>query len=173
MSAMLGVIFRNYSIQKLQKNTAKIVDCLDRLDEEQIWRRFGDEQNSIANLVLHLAGNVRQWIGSGVTGQADIRDRDAEFAAKEGWNKEQLKDKLTQAVEEACAQIQFVTDQDLPKEIHVQVYDMTKLEAIYHVVEHFSGHTFQIIFATKALTGKNLGFYKHLSEGGPAPDTKA
>jgi hypothetical protein len=40
----------------------------------------------------------------------------------------------------------------------VQGYDVTKLEAIFHVVEHFSGHTFQIIFATKMLTGEDMGF---------------
>jgi hypothetical protein len=45
----------------------------------------------------------------------------------------------------------------------VQGYDKSILEAIYHVVEHFSLHTGQIIYATKLLRKEDLGFYKHLN----------
>jgi hypothetical protein len=50
----------------------------------------------------------------------------------------------------------------LAESVTIQGYDVTVLQAVYHVVEHFSGHTGQIIFATKLLTGKDLGFHKHL-----------
>jgi hypothetical protein len=64
---------------------------------------------------------------------------------------------------EAVAVICAVTPERLMESYQPQNYRVTILEGIYHVVEHFAGHTGQIIFATKLLTGQDLGFYKHLS----------
>jgi uncharacterized damage-inducible protein DinB len=113
--------------------------------------------------VLHLSGNVRQWIVSGVGGRPDIRQRDAEFAARGGGGAE-LVVRLEEAVEEAAGVLARLTPERLSERIVVQHYDVTVLEAIYHVVEHFSGHTGQIIFATKMLTATDLGFYRHLRD---------
>jgi hypothetical protein len=55
-----------------------------------------------------------------------------------------------------------VTPAQLSEPLKIQGYDVNVLQAIYHVVEHFSGHTGQIIFATKFLTGEDMGFYRHL-----------
>ena len=112
--------------------------------------------------MLHLCGNVRQWIVSGVGGQPDTRDRDAEFLARGGVSVAELAPRLRQTVEEAVAVVSAVPAQRLTERIVVQKYPVTVLEAIYHVVEHFSMHTGQIIFATKMLTGLDLGFYRQL-----------
>jgi uncharacterized damage-inducible protein DinB len=157
-------IFVQFSADKLTQLSTRIIDCLARLSPEQIWMRGGDHENAIGNLVLHLCGNVRQWIGSGVGGQADVRMRDAEFAARGGLEAAELRERLTAVVAGAAEIIRTLPAGRLTERIRVQGYDVSVLEAIYHVVEHFSGHTGQIIFATKLLTGDDLGFYRHISQ---------
>jgi hypothetical protein len=123
----------------------------------------------VGNLLLHLNGNVRQWILHGIGGQADVRDRDAEFAAQGGSGANDLLARLRDTVEEAIALIRALPARRLLERTSTQGYDCTVLGAIYHVVEHFAGHTFQIIYATKFATGEDLGFYAHLS-GSKPPD---
>ena len=156
-------IFLTHSSEKLKQYTDRIFVCLDQLTPEQIWARGSENENAVGNLVLHLAGNVRQWIGSGVAGRENIRDRDAEFAARGQADAKELRVLLQSTIDDAVAVIQKLTAKQLSEMIRVQVYDMTVLEAVYHVVEHFSQHTGQIIFATKLFTGTDLGFYRHLS----------
>ena len=169
----LDRLFLDCSVSQLRKYTERIAVCLGKLDAGQIWMRGGERENAAGNLVLHLCGNVRQWIVSSVGAQPDQRDRDAEFAARGGASADELIAKLRATVEEACAVIGRVTPERLAERIAVQGYDVTVLEAIYHVVEHFSHHTGQIIFMTKALTSEDLGFYRHLSgRGAAAPGEK-
>ena len=133
------------------------------LTEEQIWARGNANENAIGNLVLHLSGNVRQWIVAGVGHMPDVRERDEEFAATGGVAVPELMARLRGAVEEAANTIRPLTSSQLAERLSIQKYDVTVLEAVYHVVEHFSMHTGQILFATKMLTGTDLGFYKHLN----------
>ena len=160
----LHTVFLDYSAATLRQMAGRIGTCLGGLAEEQIWARGSENENAIGNLVLHLSGNVRQWIVSGVGGRPDKRQRDAEFAARGGGSGAELAARLKETVEEACGVLAEVTQERLSERIVVQHYDQTVLEAIYHVVEHFSGHTGQIIFATKIMTGTDLGFYGHLRE---------
>ncbi|MGA2599132.1 MAG: DUF1572 family protein [Bryobacteraceae bacterium] len=161
---MIEQAFLKFSAENLEQLRARIHDCVGRLDNEKIWMRHGDEDNSIGNLVLHLSGNVRQWIGCGVAGSPDIRDRDSEFAARGGLEKASLLSKLDQSVDPAIETIKTLPTSRLLDPLTIQNYDVTVMEAIYHVVEHFAQHTAQIIFATKLLTGADLGYYRHLSK---------
>ncbi len=154
--------FGEFSAAKLEELTHRIDTCLVMLDDQQIWSRGGGNENAIGNLVLHLCGNVRQWIVSGVGGAADVRQRDGEFAAHGGLTAAELAARLHATVDEATQVIRSRTPERLSRRFAVQGYDVSELEAIYHVVEHFSMHTGQVLFATKILTGKDLGFYRHL-----------
>jgi len=160
------LIFLDCSVRRLNQLAARIDDCLGRLDDGQVWFRGGENQNAVGNLVLHLAGNVRQWIVSGVGGAADVRERDGEFGARGGAGVEELRARLGATVREAGAVIAGIAPARLAEKIRIQGYDVTVLEAIYHVVEHFAQHTGQIVFATKAATGEDLGYYAHLSKAG-------
>ena len=162
MAETLDRIFLDNSVRKLRQLTERIETCLWKLSADQIWARGSENENAVGNLVLHLSGNVRQWIVSGVGGAADVRERDAEFNARGGASKEDLMARLRSAVEDATAALGKVTAERLAERITVQKYDVPVLEAIAHVVEHFSMHTGQIIFATKVLTSEDLGFYRHL-----------
>ena len=159
--------FLTFSAEKLTQLMGRIDSCVQKLTPEQIWMRADANQNAVGNLLLHLNGNVRQWILHGVGGQPDLRDRDAEFAAEDGPGAKELLARLRSTVEEAVALLQKLPAGRLLEHTQNQGYDCTVLAAIYHVVEHFAGHTFQIIFATKLSTGEDLGFYAHLSGARP------
>jgi uncharacterized damage-inducible protein DinB len=155
-------VFLEFSGDKLRQLTARIESCVTKLSPDQVWARQGSNQNAVGNLLLHLAGNVRQWIVCAVGGAPDERDRDSEFSALAGISGPKLLDRLRTTVEEAIKVISGLPPKRLSERVSVQGYDVTVLEAVYHVVEHFSQHTGQIIFATKLLTGEGLDFYRHL-----------
>lgn len=161
---MQGAIVRKFASEKLAQYTGRIQVCLGKLTAEQIWARHSKNENAVGNLVLHLCGNVRQWIGTGVAGLPDVRRRDDEFAAHGGLEAAALGALLESITREAVAQIEAVSDARLEEGVQIQNYNVTRLEAILHVLAHFGEHTGQIIFATKLLTGDDLGFYAHLKK---------
>jgi len=162
MDQALDRIFVDFSRKKLLQLAGRIEDCLGRLNTEQIWARGGEHENAVGNLVLHLCGNVRQWIISAVGSKPDIRVRDREFAARGDASAAELAERLKSTVDEAAAVIHSVSAERLAEHVSVQNYDVTVLEVIAHVVEHFSQHTGQIMFVTKMLSGEDLGYYRHL-----------
>ena len=171
MEQTAEAIFLRFAVENLRQHTSRIGECLGKLDQKQVWERSDDNQNAIANLVLHLSGNVRQWIVSGIGGKPDIRVRDREFSARGDVEPRELRDRLEATVEDAASVLKDVTSARLLERVTIQNYDLTVLEAIFHVVEHFAGHTGQIIFATKMLTSQDLGFYEHLQAAAHAEKT--
>lgn len=163
MADTVESLFLSYSSNKLTQNCGWIETCIDKLTADQIWFRGGENANSVGNLVLHLCGNVRQWIGHGVAAKPDIRMRDREFAARGGVNGEELKERLRATVHDAVAVLAALPASRLVERATLQNYEVSVLEAIYQVVAHFGQHTGQIILITKALTGEDLGFYAYLN----------
>ncbi len=157
--------FVDFSADKLLELMGRIETCAAKLTTEQIWRRHSENENAVGNLLMHLNGNVRQWILHGLGGAADRRDRDAEFAARGGAEAKQMLAELRATVNEAAEAIRALPSARLLERGRTQGYERSGLGAIYHVVEHFAGHTFQIILLTKMFTGEDLGFYAHLSGG--------
>ena len=167
MNYSLEAEFLRFSSEKLQQLAGRILDCLDRLSEEQIWWRPAPVQNAVGNLVLHLCGNVRQWIGHGVAGWPDVRRRNEEFTASGGISRQELAAKLKETVQAAVQVLQELPGERLRERTVIQGYEVSLLEAIYHVVEHFAQHTGQILYVTKLLTGQDLGYYRHLNPSDP------
>jgi uncharacterized damage-inducible protein DinB len=139
---------------------AKIRLCLDVLPAEALWRRSDERSNSVGNLLLHLAGNVRQWIISSVGGARDTRSRSSEFAAREGHDVETLWRALRATLDEADAVIAAQSSASLLERRTIQGRDVSVLEAVYHVAEHFALHTGQIILLTKAYAPGRIQFYE-------------
>ncbi len=158
--------FLKFSADKLDQFAGRIEVCLDKLNEDQVWMRGNENQNAIGNLVLHLCGNMRQWITAKIGGIPDERARDAEFAARGGMTVPELAAHMRREVDQAVAVVRTLPPPRLAERITVQNFDVSVLESIYHVVEHFAMHTGQIMFATKLHTGEDLGFYKHLNKPG-------
>jgi hypothetical protein len=137
----------------------KLTRTLAALTDADIWWRANDASNSIGNLLLHLRGNVTQWIIGGVGGREYRRARAAEFAARAGAPATALLEDLGITVQDACGIIAAQTAESLLERRQIQGYDVTVLEAIYHVVEHFSMHTGQVIVLAKARAGLDLGLW--------------
>jgi uncharacterized damage-inducible protein DinB len=137
----------------------KIQRCLDVLPPEAIWRRDDPSENSVGNLLLHLSGNVRQWIVSGVGGAPDARQRSAEFDARDG-SASELLERLLATLREADAVLASLDASSLGERRRIQGRDVNVLDAVYHVVEHFSMHTGQIILLTKRHAPGRVQFYE-------------
>ena len=137
----------------------KIERCLEQLTDEQIWWRANDNSNSIGNLILHISGNARQWIVSGLGSESDRRQRDAEFAERRIVPRDELLAYLKKAVHDFDQTLDRFAAGRLLEEFRIQGTMTTALAAILHVTEHFSMHAGQIIFLTKLLTGSDLHFH--------------
>jgi len=141
---------------------SRIKLCLDKLTDEQVWWRPNKESNSIGNLLLHLNGNVRQWILTGLGGQPDMRHRQQEFDERTQIPKEVLWKTLEYTMQELIPVFDAVTPGDLLLRRNVQTFEETGLTILVHVTEHFSYHTGQIAWITKMLTSRQLGFYENI-----------
>jgi uncharacterized damage-inducible protein DinB len=152
--------FLEISCSTLDRMTRELAACLGRLTDRQIWHREGAHQNTVANLVLHLSGNMRQWIMHGVGEQPDIRVREKEFSTEfstgGATTGAELIALFQQTVAEAKAVIASVSAARLCEHTHPQDRDVTVLEAIYQVVGHVRQHVGQIILLTKQMTGQDL-----------------
>jgi uncharacterized damage-inducible protein DinB len=137
----------------------RIYKCLEILSDDDVWWRASEVENSVGNLLLHLSGNVRQWIISGLGGEPDKRDRQREFASRGGVTRWDAFSLLESTVKEACQVLNRQSEEDLLKERTIQGFRLTGLQAVFHVVEHFSHHTGQIIFVTKLRQHQDLKFY--------------
>lgn len=138
---------------------AKISHCVDALPDDHVWGRPNESSNSIGNLLLHLAGNVRQWIVGGIGGNEVTRDRQAEFSARDGASGGKLLQNLSNAISECDEVLAAVTPHDLARTVNIQGRHTTVLAAIYHVVEHFAMHTGQIVLMTKSAAPGAIHFY--------------
>src|SRR5580700_10387318 len=141
-----------------KQSLPRIVKCLQRLSEEEIWWRPNPASNSAGNIVLHLCGNVRQWIISGLGGAADTRQRDREFAERGPISRQALVTQLRRTVRDACRVLGKLSDDSLDRKYEIQGYLVTGLDAAFHVTEHFGYHTGQIIYITKLKRAQDLRF---------------
>jgi uncharacterized damage-inducible protein DinB len=169
MNADVTTLFLEFSRhQLLEQYWPRLRECVEPLTESQVWWRPNESSNSIGNLILHLNGNVWQWIVAGFNRLEDARDRPAEFKAEGGMPAAVLLDRLGETVQEAAKVIARLTDKDLLARYGIQGYHASGLEVVYHVVEHFGMHYGQILYISKSLSGKDLGFYRELNQTGRA-----
>jgi len=154
------IFLADVSRSMAKQNLPVVLKCLRQLSEEDIWWRPNSASNSAGNLVLHLCGNVRQWIISGLGGADFKRERDREFSEQGPVPQQALALQLRRTVKEACAVLTKLSDDILVKKYKIQGYHVTGLEAALHVAEHFSYHTGQIIYITKLKGARDLKLTK-------------
>ena len=151
--------FTRSAVHFLRWNLERITVCLDEITDREVWQRPNVNSNSVGNQLLHLSGNIRQWIHNGIGQLPDVRHRDTEFAATGGSTKQQLLTELGEVIGTAVAIIEQQDAASLLPERPVQAYVHDGNFIILHVVEHLSYHTGQIIFWTKLLRNKDLNLY--------------
>ena len=135
--------------------------AVDALPADGLWWRANDQSNSAGNLLLHLNGNVRQWILGGVGQQADERNRAAEFAARTGPSATELLATLDRTLDEVDRVLSALTPAALVELRSIQGRETTVLSALFHVTEHFSQHLGQIILIAKLRSPGAIAFYEN------------
>ena len=158
--ADLAHAFLERSRGYMSEYLSKIERCLGELSDEDVWWRPYESSNSIGNLMLHLQGNVGQWIIGGVGQRPFERNRQQEFDARSPLPWRRLFASLKTTVGQADEVMRAVEPSALLDRRQIQDSDVTVLEAVYHVVEHFGMHTGQIITLSKMRTGKDLKLWR-------------
>jgi len=172
----LTSLFLAFSREKLLgQYWPRLRKCVEPLADGQIWWRPNDASNSIGNLILHLNGNVTQWLVDSFNRAENKRNRPAEFAGREHIPAADLLAMLAATMGEAGAVLGRLTAEELLAPYEIQGYHVHGLDAVYQVVEHFGLHYGQIAYIAKALSGQDLGFYSELKQTGrlEAGDTGA
>ncbi len=155
--------FIKESIYRINESTQRVLKCLNEIDEIELWKKPNEHSNSIGNIVLHLCGNISQYIISSLDQVEDIRERDKEFSANEAFKKSELLTKLQQTINEAITVMEGLVEAALVKLYFVQGFQLSGIGIIIHVTEHFSYHTGQIAFWVKLLKNTDLGFYQNIN----------
>lgn len=147
------------SIEELRECLRMLHHCIDQLSLSQIWSRPDDDQNAIANLLLHLEGNLRQWIVIGLGNSVDLRNRSEEFAERRQLPATELRSRLDGCVHDAIAVLSnTATTEGLLKPRRIQGFEVHGIAAIQHSVSHFRGHTQEIVGRTRQLLGRDYRF---------------
>ena len=146
-------------VLRMQENLPRIEKCLNLLSEEHVWQKPNEASNSIANLILHLCGNITQYIQSSMGHQPDHRTRDEEFSTTSGLCKKELYIKIETTINEACEIIEACSIEELERRRNVQGFNLTGIGCAIHACEHLSYHVGQIALITKLITNKDLEFY--------------
>ena len=152
----------------LEQYWPRLRTCVESLTDEQVWWRPNEASNSIGNLILHLNGNVTQWLIAPFAHREDKRDRPAEFAERQHVPKTELLEKLTNTMQELEKVLPGLSESELVQTYQIQGYTVSGLHAVYQVIEHFGLHYGQITYITKMLRGEDLGFYRELQATGRA-----
>jgi uncharacterized damage-inducible protein DinB len=162
-----STLFVEFSRRKLlEQYWPRLRACVESLSDEQVWWRPNAASNSIGNLILHLNGNVRQWLIASFERSADTRDRPAEFNQQSIIPAADLLGKLAETMERSGRVLSGLSEADLLAQYEIQGYKVSGLEAVYQVVEHFGLHYGQILYVTKMLRDQDLGFYRELQKTG-------
>jgi hypothetical protein len=165
-----ATLFLEFSRHKLlEQYWPRLRACIESLSEEQVWWRPNDSSNSVGNLVLHLNGNVTQWLVAPFEHREDIRDRPAEFSRKGGIAPAELVAEMGKTMAAVTTVFSGLTRDALHAWYDIQGYHVTGLHAVYQVVEHFGLHYGQIAYITKMLRDSDLGFYRELTATGRTP----
>ena len=165
---LLRLFLESSRTELLGLTWSRMKECVTPLTEEQVWWRPNEASNSIGNLLLHLDGNVRQWLVDSFNKNQDLRDRPAEFTAQNGLSAADLLARLGTTLDEAAEVLDRLTVDELLAPYEIQGYHVRGLDAVYQVVEHFGLHYGQIVYIVKSLLAKDLGFYKELKKTGRA-----
>lgn len=160
MQAFRDALIQEAKRRLFEESFPRVRQCLAELTEEQIWDRPNTNSNSVGNLVLHLEGNVRQWIISGLGKQADTRKRQSEFDERGPLPTSSLLKHLDQLEIETTKVLDEVTSEDLLQVHSVQGFQESGLSIITHVIEHFSYHVGQISYVVKAQNDIDLKYYE-------------
>lgn len=162
MDKIQDLLKQQFHERVVEESLPRICQCLDILSHAEIWYKHNPNTNSIGNLVLHLCGNVRQYIISGIGGQADTRERDIEFQDIHNDNAHELKEKISAVLLEANTIVSKIPNEHFVQKKTIQGFDHNYVSILVHVIEHLSYHVGQLTFYTKYVKDVDTGYYSGL-----------
>jgi hypothetical protein len=143
----------------------KIRAVVGAMSEEDTWWKPTEDANSAGVLLVHMAGNARQYIISGIGGAPMTRDRDAEFVATGRYTRDEALALFTDTIRECDAVLAALDPARLGERRTIQGNEFTFLEAAFQVSEHVALHTGQIIQLGKLRAPGTIRFYEATSHG--------
>lgn len=153
------LLLKEFENRVFEKSYERIYKCLSMIEERDLWRSPVSNIPAIGNLILHISGNARQCILSGLGGKPDNRDRDQEFVVQSNIKKSELIFLMQALRVNLRATLEEMESSVLTTNHNIQGFKVTGFSIIIHVIEHFSYHTGQITTLTKWLTQKNTDYY--------------
>lgn len=136
----------------------RVQRCLLELSDDQIWWREHESNNSVGNLVIHLVGNLNQFVLTTFGGAPDTRNKEREFSERNPVSKEELLRRLETTLRESDTILAQFNPERFSETTFLQGRERTYLEVLAIVLEHFALHTGQIIYIAKLKKGKDIKF---------------
>jgi len=158
MTGSVGQAYLAQAGRRLDASLERIRHCVGQLDDRQVWWRAAEGLNSIGNVLLHLCGNLRQWLVAGVGGAAAFRDRPREFAERGPIPRDELLRLLAAVVAQADAVLAGLDEARLLEARRIQGFDETVLSAVIDCLTHLSGHAQEIVYVTRLQLGEAYRF---------------
>ena len=137
----------------------KLRKIVAMLSEDDIWWRPNEASNSVGNMLLHMCGNLGQWVMSGAGGTPDNRDRPLEFTERGPITKADLMERVERMADQVDLVLANLGEDTFLDRLTVQKFDVSRLHAIYHSIEHFGYHLGQIAYVAKLRNGKDLEIF--------------
>lgn len=159
---ILHQIKEEFNRRMVVESLQRIKICVSKLNDHQLWYRPNNNSNSVGNLILHLSGNINQYILSGLSEATDVRQRSKEFLPDQNIETPYLLESIDQAINKANETVQNLKQEDLLKIFAVQCFEESGLSILIHVIEHTSYHVGQISWITKSLIDAPLHYYEDL-----------
>lgn len=145
-----------------EESLMRIIACLDFMTEEHIWFSPNGHVNSVGNLVLHLCGNITQYINATLGDEKDLRQRSLEFSSVGTHNREALKKMIFDTIKKSVKVVGQKQLKELTQEYEVQGFKELGIAIVIHVIEHTSYHTGQITTLCKWLENVDTKYYGDL-----------
>lgn len=148
--------FKGEAVFTLDDAHTRFRHVLDQLDDTQVWHRPHPGMNAVGNLVLHVCGNLTQWIVVGCDpgrARSDERERPSEFAADRRTPRAELSQQLDDVVKQAAQTLAGLNKDHLLEARGIQGFDVTGMGAVWHSVAHMQAHAQEAVYATKLMLG--------------------
>ena len=158
-------VVKKFELRIFEESYKRIYKCLSMIDENQLWDSPNGNIPSIGCLILHLCGNARQWVLSGLCDMPDNRNREDEFVIHRNIRKSDFVFLLENLKMQLKDNLKDMPESQLVKHTKIQDFDVSGYSAITHVIEHFSYHTGQITFLAKLYSNQETNYYSGLDLG--------
>ena len=149
--------FLEDTVLQLRKLKTQAERAFAQIDDEAFFGVLGTDENSIALIMKHVAGNMRSRWTDFLTsdGEKPDRNRDSEFEREQLDTRDQIVARWEDGWSRIFAAVGALDPDDLMKTVTVRGEPHTVLEAIQRQLTHYAAHVGQIVLLSKHYAGSN------------------